>query len=84
MTKQTSINSDDELLQAIFQSAKEHGENSDPDHEVGDLQDLVCASLAACRPGERAIRSSVAPWIVNGWCDGPIEAIERYLSAKGK
>jgi hypothetical protein len=82
MTKQTSINSDDELLQAIFQSAKEHGENSDPDHEVGDLQDIVSHLWQRADPEARY--QIVRGALEDGWCDGPIEAIERYLSAKGK
>ena len=33
--------SSDELLAIVVDAARRHGEESDPDHEVGDLQDFV-------------------------------------------
>jgi hypothetical protein len=38
----------------IIASAEEHGRRSDPDHEVGDLQDAVRALWAALSPEQRA------------------------------
>jgi hypothetical protein len=31
----------DNSIEALIQSAKQHGLDSEPDHEVGDLQQLV-------------------------------------------
>lgn len=30
-------------LEQVFAAAKAHGEQTEPDHEIGDLQDLVWA-----------------------------------------
>jgi hypothetical protein len=34
------------LYNAIIDQAKQHGEDSEPDHEVGDLQDSLSACLS--------------------------------------
>lgn len=34
-------------LPALLEAAKRHGEETEPDHEVGDLQDLLWACVAA-------------------------------------
>ena len=31
----------DDVIEELMAKAKQHGEDSEPDHEVGDLQDLL-------------------------------------------
>lgn len=33
-----------DILKKLMDAARQHGEDSDPDHEVGDLQDLLVAA----------------------------------------
>jgi hypothetical protein len=40
-------------LEALFALARRHGEHDDPDHEVGDLQDLCRALWGLLTPGQR-------------------------------
>lgn len=35
------MNGSTEMLEVIFQSARKHGEESELEHEVGDLQDAL-------------------------------------------
>jgi hypothetical protein len=35
----------DELYEKVIASAKQHGEDSEPDHEVGDLQQALQAAI---------------------------------------
>lgn len=37
----------------LVEAARLHGENSDPDHEVGDLQDLFFACWRVMSPAQR-------------------------------
>ena len=41
-------------IELLIEAAREHGEESDPDHEVGDLQDLVRLCWAELSPEARA------------------------------
>lgn len=41
-------------LEALLEAAEAHGRESDPDHEVGDLQDLVRACWARLPEADRA------------------------------
>lgn len=41
-------------LDLILSAAKAHGENSEPDHEVGDLQAVLRAAWEIMTPGQRA------------------------------
>lgn len=43
----------DDLLQDILQAAEQHGNDSDPDHEVGDLQDALRLAWAALTTAQR-------------------------------
>jgi hypothetical protein len=40
------------LYNKIVTKAKQHGEDSDPDHEVGDLQDTLHAALTLMTPNQ--------------------------------
>jgi hypothetical protein len=39
----------------LMEAARLHGENSEPDHEVGDLQDLFFACWRVMSPVQRAL-----------------------------
>jgi len=39
----------------LMEAARLHGENSEPDHEVGDLQDLFFACWLVMTPEQRAL-----------------------------
>lgn len=43
----------DPRLESLLSAAREHGEEGDPDHEVGDLTDLVIACWARLTPAQR-------------------------------
>ena len=40
-------------LQELLDAARRHGERSDPEHEVGDLQDLLHACWRRLSPKDR-------------------------------
>jgi hypothetical protein len=40
------------LYNTIIKAAKEHGEDSEPDHEVGDLQDCLGEALKRMAPAQ--------------------------------
>ena len=42
----------------LIEAARFHGENSEPDHEVGDLQDLFLACWPVMSPEQRALALS--------------------------
>jgi len=42
----------------LVEAARLHGENSEADHEVGDLQDLFFACWSVMTPGQRALALS--------------------------
>jgi hypothetical protein len=42
----------------LMEAARLHGENSEPDHEVGDLQDLFFACWRVMSPEQRALALS--------------------------
>ena len=50
--KQTLFD-DTALVEDLIGLAKKHGEDSEPDHEVGDLQDLLRAAWAQMTPEQR-------------------------------
>ena len=39
----------------LLECAREHGENSEPDHEVGDIRTFFLACWAIMTPGQRTI-----------------------------
>jgi hypothetical protein len=39
-------------VETFIQAAKNHGESDDPDHEVGDLQDMLRAAFRLLLPGQ--------------------------------
>lgn len=41
------------LLETVFHAAHVHGADSDPDHEVGDLQDALRAAVTLLLPEQR-------------------------------
>lgn len=43
----------DTLYQYIINKARQHGEDSDPDHEVGDLQDVLREALTLMTKTQR-------------------------------
>ena len=43
----------DQLLEDLVDLARQHGEDSEPDHEVGDLQDLLRAAWALMNDSQR-------------------------------
>lgn len=42
-----------QMLNVLLAAAKQHGEDSDPDHEVGDLQDLLRPMWAILTPEQQ-------------------------------
>ncbi len=42
----------------LMEAARLHGENSEPDHDVGDLQDLLFACWLVMSPEQRALALS--------------------------
>jgi len=44
-----------EFAFSILECARLHGENSEPDHEVGDLTDFFVACWAVMSPEQRAV-----------------------------
>ena len=44
---------DFEPLETLIEAAKQHGEDSEPDHEVGDLQDFLRAMWELLTPEQR-------------------------------
>lgn len=42
------------VLAHLFNAAQEHGQNSEPDHEVGDLQTLLSIAWELMTPEQRA------------------------------
>jgi hypothetical protein len=43
-----------EAVESLIEAAKRHGAESDPDHEVGDLQDFLRAIWKQLTPAQRA------------------------------
>ncbi len=43
----------DKNVETLIEGARLHGENSDPDHEVGDLQDLLRECWKLMAPSQR-------------------------------
>lgn len=43
----------DPELEGILDAAKAHGEEGEPDHEVGDLQDVLRAAWTMMSPDQR-------------------------------
>jgi hypothetical protein len=55
-------------IEALLAAAQAHGEQSEPDHEVGDLQEILRACWAAMTPRARrqildGFRDFLADWI---------------------
>lgn len=40
-------------VETLISAARAHGRQSEPDHEVGDLQDILRACWAQMAPGDR-------------------------------
>ncbi len=47
-----------EFANLLLEAARLHGENSEPDHEIGDLQDLFVACWLVMSPEQRALALS--------------------------
>jgi hypothetical protein len=53
----------DNSIEALIQSAKQHGLDSEPDHEVGDLQQFLRIAWAVMTPAQAAIfMDNIEPW----------------------
>ncbi|MCE6959591.1 hypothetical protein LAZ40_11040 [Cereibacter sphaeroides] len=60
-------------IETFIQAAKDHGSDSEPDHEVGDLQDMLRAAWEIMTPEQRVtlVRSDAcrataeAAWFVD-------------------
>lgn len=50
MSKRYMDNKHQRVYEAIIASAEQHGADSDPDHEVGDLQDALWEAIARLSP----------------------------------
>lgn len=48
----------DEMSFLFTEIARLHGEDAYPDHEVGDLQDVLCACWSVMTPEQRALAVS--------------------------
>jgi hypothetical protein len=44
---------DDPLIEAYIAAAEQHGKDSEPDHEVGDLQDMLRVAWSLMTPAQR-------------------------------
>lgn len=49
-------------IEQVLDAAQRHGEQSEPDHEVGDLQEIVRALWAMLSPEQRD-----AAWTTEDW-----------------
>ena len=58
-----------EFVYSLLECAVAHGENSEPDHEVGDLQDLLVACWSVMSPAQRGLALSEPR--VQAVMDGP-------------
>ncbi len=47
-----------EFVYSLIECAATHGENSEPDHEVGDLQDLLVSCWSVMSPEQRGLALS--------------------------
>jgi hypothetical protein len=50
-----SIHTSLDFAESLLEAARLHGENSEPDHEVGDLQTLFVACWSVMSPEQRAL-----------------------------
>jgi hypothetical protein len=57
------------FAELLLEAARLHGENSEPDHEVGDLQSLFLACWSVMTPEQRA--SALFDPDVQDVLDGP-------------
>ena len=51
----SEINCDDDMVWKLIEGARSHGEESEPDHEVGDLQAFLLACWAVLTPELRSL-----------------------------
>lgn len=71
-------------LDLILEAARAHGESSEPDHEVGDLQDALRAAWRIMSAGQRAallMDDAVSEHLELELPDGATSAAERVQSA---
>ncbi len=59
--------SPDPLLDALLTAAATHGRESDPDHEVGDLQDILRTAWAHLTPVQRRAVFAQHEDLVTDW-----------------
>ncbi len=69
------------FVELSLEAAERHGQDSDPDHEIGDLQQLVALLWEHLPPeGRRAVAEEWEPWGIErpdpaGLTDGQIRAL---------
>lgn len=63
---------DSKLWSALIEAAERHGSESEPDHEIGDLQDLLNAALSSMSPAQVAefSKSDTVKELLQEWGDG--------------
>ena len=61
-----SAPAEDSLRDELLEAARRHGAESEPDHEVGDLEEIVFACWARLTPAQRA---EVHTEIMTEWGD---------------
>lgn len=60
----------EKLLEDILQAAKQHGEESEPDHEVGDLQDALRLAWAKLPiEAQREVHKELADGTIYTWME---------------
>lgn len=60
----------DRLVEDIIQAAQQHGEESEPDHEVGDLQDALRLAWIKLSPeAQRAVHKELADGTIYTWME---------------
>jgi hypothetical protein len=60
----------DKILEDIFQAAKAHGEESEPEHEVGDLQEALSIAWAKLSPeAKREVHAELANGTIFTWME---------------
>lgn len=68
-------------IEQIIDAARAHGEDSDADHEVGDLQEVLRACWSAMTPKARTSVRAKFAGLVNDW--GPEPDGDAFLDGRG-
>jgi hypothetical protein len=69
-------------IEQLIDAARAHGEDSEADHEVGDLQEVLRACWSQMTHAARACVASKFSGLVNDW--GPEPDGDAFLDGRGE